>query len=120
MISLVIPRAPPSLNQTLRMHWSERRRLKQLWIKEIWVAAFEAKIRSEPRMKSKVEIDRRSPKLLDEDNCYGAIKVVLDALKDCGLIEDDSPEHIELRVSQSRGAPQTTIRIEAFQARSAS
>jgi hypothetical protein len=110
--TLVIPRAPPSLNQTLRMHWIERRRLQRLWVKEIWVAAFEAQIKTPPTLKAKVSIERRGPKLLDPDNAVGATKIVIDALKDCGLIEDDSPDHIELSVSQVKGTPQTTITVE--------
>ena len=41
--------------------------------------------------------------------------MVLDGLRSDNLIVDDSPEHIELTVTQCKGKQQTVIRIEALE-----
>lgn len=41
-------------------------------------------------------------KLLDRDNKWGAVKYLLDALSKSQLIEDDSEQDIDLRVTQHR------------------
>jgi hypothetical protein len=54
--------------------------------------------------------------LLDMDNAFAAVKPVVDGLKDAGLIQDDTPALLELRVQQqrvaSRKAQKTMIRVE--------
>lgn len=39
---------------------------------------------------------------VDPDNLCGGAKYLIDCLKHCGAIEDDSPQHIELVVRQER------------------
>jgi hypothetical protein len=58
----------------------------------------------------------RASFLLDMDNAFAAVKPVVDGLKDAGLIQDDTPALLELRVQQqrvaSRKAQKTMIRVE--------
>jgi hypothetical protein len=96
----------------LRTHWSERRRQGKVWERLIWTERCQHHVGAFPAfLRAHVAIQRQSPKLLDVDNLHGAIKVVLDALRANLIIEDDSPEHITLKVSQLRGTAQTTIHV---------
>lgn len=116
MIELVIPRLLPSRNVADKMHWSGRHRLRKLWTQEIGWALAQQQYRAGPFDPAHVSIERRSPGELDPDNLTGSIKPVLDSLKANGVIVDDTPQHLELTVTQSKGSPQLTIRIQAVEA----
>ena len=112
---LEIPRIPPSPNYLLSKHWRYRHRNSQLWKHEIGVALYQAGYRDRiPYPKAKVNIERRSRggRGLDPDNLVGSVKPVLDGLRYAQVLLDDSPDHIELTVTQSRGPALTRIHIE--------
>lgn len=116
VITLTIPEALPSLNTMLRRHWSVDRRLKNRWRIMVW-AALKQQAGGKalpPLNKARVTITRISPRMLDADNCTGGAKHVIDSLRVCGLIVDDTPEHIELTVRQEKGRAATHIQIEAL------
>jgi len=54
------------------------------------------------KARARVRITRFACRLLDEDNLSGGVKPLLDSIKQAGLIEDDSPECIELCVRQEK------------------
>jgi len=113
MIVLEIPAAPPGLNMVLRMGWQRRHSLTRKWRKSIWAARCQViHGRPTPIAKAKVLIERTSPNLLDTDNLYGSVKVVLDALRCNELIVDDNPESLTLGVTQKKGPPHLRIQIE--------
>jgi len=68
------------------------------WQYLFWDACKRKYKRAEGKMRVKVVSHRK--KLMDLDNLFGGLKVVLDAMRGIGLIQDDSPEHIDLDVSQ--------------------
>lgn len=110
--TFTIPEVAPSLNKVLRTHWSDVRRLKAYWARLIWLERLERRADMHPPfVKAKVSIVRQSLKQLDTDNLYGSAKVILDALVSNGVIEDDSPDHIELTVTQQHGKPTTVISV---------
>jgi hypothetical protein len=110
-IIVEIPRVPSSPNYLRGKHWRVRHRETQIWKEEVYFAV--RGMRPEkPYPKAKVTIDRRSLRKLDEDNLYGAIKPVLDALRYSHILLDDSTEHIQLTVTQSRGEPLTRIEVQ--------
>lgn len=113
MIELTIMEPTPGLNAFIYRHWRSYYHLKKDWYTRLWIAALEAKC-GKPRLpKAKVTIERYSRGTLDEDNFRGGLKPVIDGLKSCGLIEDDSHDHITVDASQHRGRPyRTVIRIE--------
>ncbi len=114
MIELVIESAPPSLNRLMRYHWSKRVKVMDQWRRLIWAARCQVSgSPMVPLKKARITVERRSPGQLDKDNLYGSMKVVLDGLKNQQFIEDDSPDHIELTVTQIRGKARTTIQVEA-------
>lgn len=111
-LTLVIEEAAPGLNEMLRWHWSKRYKETARWSRWVWLARCQASP-NPPAMLTRalVSIERRSRGQLDPDNLHGSCKLILDALRDQQLIEDDSPEHIDLVVTQSRGRPRTTIKL---------
>jgi len=113
-IDLTIPEATPSLNKMLRRHWSVDRKLKQRWRDSVWWALREQGYgqRREPLGRARVTITRLSPRMLDPDNATGGAKHVVDALRACNVISDDTPEHLELIVRQEKGKAATRIQIE--------
>ena len=111
--------AAPSMNRLMRMHWSSRNRLVEKWRWLIFAEVYRlgGPIAARPTGKFSVTITRcyrRVP--LDPDNLHGAAKVVLDALRHCNLIWDDSPAHLELRCEQIQGAPRTVIEVTLINA----
>lgn len=112
MITLTIPRVAPSPN--VRMHWKQRYELHKLWVQEVWVSLKQQHYAADPFERAQVSIERRSLRTLDTDNLYASAKPVLDALKTMHVIKDDSPERCELKVTQAKGVPQTTIRVQSL------
>lgn len=111
MITLTIPEATPSLNTMMRRHWSVDMRLKKRWRQMVMVAAC-GKMPKAALNRARITITRFSPRMLDADNCTGGAKHCIDGLKWCGIIADDTPEHIELTVRQEKGKAQTRIELE--------
>lgn len=117
MITLLIGEASPSLNALVGQHWSKYRVFRKHWGMLVLEAKNHSNIGHWPAFaKSRLHIIRESPRKLDPDNFIGGLKVVIDGLKDCGLIEDDTTEHIVLVPEQRavHGISRTLIEIEAI------
>jgi hypothetical protein len=115
VITLEIPELTPSLNKTLNhAHWCVRARHRKHWSMLVLVAKSDAGIFTRPALpKARVTIQRFGGRMLDHDNGVGGCKAVIDGLRDNGLIQDDSPEHLELRFEQHPGnkTPKRTVII---------
>lgn len=112
--AMTIPSVPPSLNKTLRMHWTKRRALKDEWL--MWVSAHKPGYVFHPTCKMRCRVTLHHSRFYDKDNAYGACKPVLDALIHYRLIVDDSREFLDLTVEQAkapRKKPLTVIELEA-------
>lgn len=109
---LEIPRVPSSPNYLRGKHWRVRWREYRLWNEEVGLAILTQKHRDQAYPRAQVTIDRRSRGQLDKDNLYGSVKPVIDALRHACVLLDDSPDHITLTVTQSRGTPLTRIEIQ--------
>lgn len=101
-----------SLNVLLRWHWQTRREHLDQWE---WL--IKAEFRGlPPRAQGpmKVHITSFRTKLLDKDNLVGGCKPILDALRNQGLIKDDSPEWVEVDYQQVKvnGGSQTKTVIQ--------
>lgn len=96
-------------------HWSKHHQHRKHWSMLVLVAKSEAGVYGVLRMpKARVVIERHGGKLLDHDNAVAGCKAIIDGLKDCGLIADDSPDHITLELEQHPGmrlARRTVVRI---------
>jgi hypothetical protein len=98
MISLTIRTLPPSPNQ--RMHWAAKKKLRETFAKEIYCGCFEeleSPLWGCPR---KMILSTRiywKTRRLDEDNAFGSLKILIDAMRDIGLIYRDSPKWLEVK-----------------------
>lgn len=110
---LEVPVIAPSSNRVLGQHWSKRHKLQKLWHREIGWALATAGYRQpcQPYAKARVTIDRRSRGQLDPDNLVGSCKPIIDALRSCHVLADDTPAHLELIVTQSKGSARTRIKV---------
>jgi hypothetical protein len=105
-MKLTLKSIPPSMNQVMRMHWAERRRLRSTLQWELTAALADGGMKLPPLLYGKTAPRRRvivhvyRPRRLDSDNAYGGCKVLLDAMRDIGLIRNDSPKWLEFVVNQ--------------------
>lgn len=118
MITLQIPEPTPSMNEFVKGHWTKYRSMRRHWSMLVLVAKNQASVGAWPPFpRTRVTILREGAKLLDADNLHGGVKPIVDSLRDHHLIVDDSPEHLELTVTQVQISkpryPRTTIKIEA-------
>ena len=105
MAKITIPIVTLSLNELLRMHPYARTRLKKFYRGYIEGAVHDMKMeinKLEKPKKRKVEIRSFRVRVLDLDNLIGGAKLLTDSLKELGLIWDDSPDYIDLSVTQFR------------------
>jgi hypothetical protein len=121
MIRFTIPYATPSLNATLRMHWSEKARIRKALAREIWAQVRE--IPAYPR--AVITITRHGARTLDNDNFYGGCKALLDVLKPCaranpsglGIIAGDDPERLWVEyvaVKSTRKDERTEVKVREW------
>jgi hypothetical protein len=113
--TLTIPIAFPSLNVSLRQHWSKRRRFFHQT--GLLIASSLQHIGSAnlPHgVPVRVHVHRAGWNLLDEDNLAGGAKPLVDGLTNAGVLVDDSPKWATLQYSQSvdRKNQHTTITLE--------
>ena len=89
-MKLTIKSKVPLLNQMLRQHWSKRKKLKEQYHLEI--------LSQKPQKfkgKVNVHLTRYSSRVPDPDGVAGSAKIILDAVVDAGIIEDDNMNVIE-------------------------
>lgn len=115
-ITMMIPREPPpSLNQMQRMHWARRKQIRDLWAEEIAVAAMEAGRPRFRRAQILLRLFYRTNRRRDLDNAIGGpAKVILDGLKDAGVIEDDNVRAVRLMppvIDVDRNNPRVEIEL---------
>jgi hypothetical protein len=104
---------PPSANELRReyRHWAVYRDLREKWTwllqaELVWLRlSFVRELR--PKMSVNITIYR--PRRLDDDNARGGCKPVWDAMKDIGLIRNDSLKWLDSGVSQMIGPERTII-----------
>jgi len=97
--SFEIPMVVPSLNTLLRTHWAARKRLQKQWL---LVMKANANAQRVAGVFKNVRIHAFRKRKLDHDNFVGGCKeVLIDNLKELGLIKDDSPKHLLAEYNQS-------------------
>ena len=106
MIRLTVRTLPTSTNMLERMHWAVKRRMRRGFAWELRAALADIDLTPAPLIESprpgkrRVSITIYRPRRLDPDNCAGGLKPLLDAMRDVGLIRNDSPRWLELVVDQ--------------------
>lgn len=117
--SIRIEAVPPSANKYQRMHWAVKKKLRTRFHAELFVASLESGKFGYPHAKMRVQINVHSKgataRRLDPDNLWGGCKPLIDAMRDVGLIRNDSPKWLDLGVSEIRtDGPFTEILFEEF------
>jgi hypothetical protein len=109
-LSFVLPFATESLNVRDRKHWAQRRRDKIAMANHVIAAIGGPRYLPDPPFaRAKITFNRRGVRKLDDDNLAASFKALLDVLcirskthpMGWGIIEDDSPDHVELVRAQS-------------------
>ena len=112
-LDIEIKGAPLLPNRLLRRHWTFLKRHSDQWNLLIRCAVGR-KLPPTPLPRARIEITRGSSQRPDTDNLVGSGKVLLDALRYSGVIEDDTPDHVEVRYFWTYEKPKstrTTIRV---------
>ena len=109
----------PSLNVTKKFHHGATKRMRSRYGLELLAAVRGRPWSDWPKdQRRRVTVTRIGPKLLDHDNLYGGAKTLLDAMRDIGLLVDDSPKHCEpvyfQRVAGNGEAKCTLVRVEVL------
>jgi len=113
-VVLLINAAPPeSLNKQERMHWGERRRVRQRWKDEAAVAWLNAGRPRFHRPEVQFRLYYRDARRRDPDNALASCKPILDGLKGRAF-EDDHSGVVTLLppvIGVDRGWPRVEILI---------
>jgi len=114
--SWTIRKVPLSLNRTLRMHWSARRREARAWRHQVRSVCGRPRLRTSIRVALEITVHRRRPQ--DPDNSIASLKPVLDSLVREGWLRDDAWKWLDLKCSEvpepRRGLERTEIRWTAL------
>jgi Holliday junction resolvase RusA-like endonuclease len=109
---------PPSLNRLMHGHWASRWALKQKNMEVVIWAIKQCKIKPVDKCTVKIRIfadNRRA----DEDNIKGSgLKIILDSLKNAGIIHDDSKRYVEssnATIEYIKNEPYTEVIIEEIE-----
>lgn len=96
-ITLTVPLASPSLNETSRMHWAVKGRHKRSWLALLRIAAGANRESLRASGRRHVLIERAGSRKLDYDNLVGGAKeVIVDNLRTMGLLVDDTDEWVKI------------------------
>lgn len=107
-IEFTITTIPPTFNQLLRMHWSDRTDAK-----ETWTALIQSKTSERIRTPVRLEYNRVSSQTMDIENLYASLKVPIDALVRANVLPDDDPSCIcSISATQTHASsPRTEIAL---------
>lgn len=94
---LFIDVPPISNNQLLNLHWAKRRRVKR----DFHYALLDALDGERLEVgKKSVVIHLYLPRRFDPDNAMGGCKPLIDAMREVGLLSNDSLRWIDLTIEQ--------------------
>ena len=103
-LTITISTPPPSLNVLLRMNHHQRTRLNRRIRLEVWGQLRQRRIIRPIPLFRRIVFPypvtltgvRYGKQPLDEDNLAGSLKPVIDALRWCKVITDDSPRFVSI------------------------
>jgi len=111
-IKLSIPQVPLSINETRGMNIHKLKRIKDMWVDEVWVASVKSKVGLHPLEKAHISIKIffKTNAKRDADNY--PCKEVIDAIKNNGLILDDNYDVIGKTDIDITGRDRNNPRVE--------
>jgi len=108
---------PPSANIFLRWPWQKRERLIEKWHHDVWALCNFSRIYPCEKLHLDCTIYFKDKRKRDPANFVTPLdKLVFDGLTRCGIIADDSPEHLTWSVpilNTDRDNPRTEILISS-------
>ena len=114
MIEFEIPGLPKMPNELLGSHWRIRSSNASKWFGLVMVAVNPFK-RTKISSPARLTLIRYSAVEPDHDGLVGSFKAVIDGLVKCGVIPDDSPDHIKAEYLWEKCPPKKgkiKVRIE--------
>ena len=91
-----------SANQRNTMHWATRHKLaKRIHTDLYYLYQASSNKAPEPLQRASVEILNNRARLLDPDNLVAGCKPYIDALVKIGVVIDDKPDNVLLKIDQA-------------------
>jgi hypothetical protein len=105
---------PPSLNVVLRWHHRRKTQEREMWERTIAAILGRTRLKALRQVagtgaRMGVRVTIYNKRQYDKDNAYGGAKIVFDAIKNLGCIEDDREECADLRVEQVPSKEKCTV-----------
>lgn len=100
-------RSVPMNMSNQRMHWVIRHKWMRAWKNEVLGTLKITPVKDRPDLpleQPNITIEIQHLQFFDQDGAYNAVKPLLDGLKECGVIIDDGPQYINLKVEQKKVA----------------
>lgn len=103
-MKIILDAVPPSFNSYDRLHWAQKKNLREQFGQLVMFALFEQGWRMPvdskdvPRMSVRILICR--PRRLDRENLWASVKPVLDGMRDIRALRNDSEVWLDLDVKQ--------------------
>ena len=99
-----------SRNQLDKLHWSKRHKIAKRLKRDVW-ALSQGKRPTEPLKTATVTITSYRKALLDPDNLVAGVKPYIDALVTNGVIIDDKPGNVCLKIVQAKSKQGYSVQI---------
>lgn len=112
-ISFDIPNLPPLQNALNQMHWSRKHSFSEDWLGLISLVTSQCIPKISFR-KARLTLIRKSPKVPDADGLVGSFKMIIDALVNLKILEDDSYTHIGMPTYSWEKTSKETQRISVI------
>jgi Holliday junction resolvase RusA-like endonuclease len=105
----------PTLNISIRSHWSKTHKQKKQWTWIIRHCMDKANIkRASEDMSYLLLLTSYRKRMMDQDNLYGSHKWMIDALRGAGFIYDDDLGHCQMVVRQEKATKKTGQEIKSL------
>jgi hypothetical protein len=105
----------PSLNVSKKWHFGQTKRKRKQFGIELLAAGQGQHWRSWPAAKRHVTLTRVG-RMIDADNLAGGAKTLIDAMRDIGMLPDDSPAWLDVtfaqRAPRQGERPCTLVKVE--------
>lgn len=104
---------PYNVNRLRILHWATRAKWTKAWREQTaWALLQKKKEWQGFTGRINLVITNFTISTMDRDNLYGSAKPIIDALRDVGLIKDDTEEYLNLEVKQEVVEKKERQRVE--------
>ena len=93
-LSIEVQGLPKTVNALGRAHWAVKMKHNKGWEEAVFTEALSKGLPVEPLKKAMVILTRCSSNEPDFDGLVSGMKIILDSLVRCGVLEDDNPKVI--------------------------